>query len=115
MADLIKPLKEKGYRVYLLSNYPKTLWKQHVCTRDFYPLLDGETVSWKEHFGKPDEKFFGILLERYGLKAEECLFLDDRADNTQAAEALGFHTITLDSPKAREEAAKYLTELPRIL
>ena len=114
MADLIKPLKEKGYRVYLLSNYPKTLWMHHVCRRDFYPLLDGETVSWQEHFGKPDEKFFRILLDRYDLKPEECLFLDDRADNTQAAEALGLHTITLDSPKAREEAVKYLTDLPLI-
>ena len=114
MADLIRPLKEKGYRVYLLSNYPKTLWEQHVCTRDFYSLVDGETVSWKEHFGKPEERFFRVLLERCGLKADECLFLDDRSDNTQAAKALGFQTITLDSPKAREEAVKLLTQLPRL-
>ena len=112
MADLILPLKEKGYRVYLLSNYPELLWKQHVCRQDFYPLLDGEVVSWQEHYGKPEERFFRRLLEKYDLKAEECIFLDDRADNTQAAEETGFHTITLNSPGKREEAVRYLTALP---
>lgn len=112
MADRIRPLKEKGYRVYLLSNYPKTLWEQHICSRDFYPLLDGETVSWAEHFGKPEERFYRILLERYDLKAEECLFLDDRRENTEAAEALGFRTFTLDSEDSRREAAEYLDALP---
>ena len=115
MADLIAPLKEKGYRVYLLSNYPEPLWKQHVRSREFYPLLDGETVSWAEHFGKPEPQFYQTLLMRYGLKAEECLFLDDRAENTQAAEALGFQTITLDSKEAREEAVKYLRSLQQVV
>ncbi|MBQ4176508.1 MAG: HAD family phosphatase [Lachnospiraceae bacterium] len=114
MADLIRPLKEKGYSVYLLSNYPELLWKQHVCRQDFYPLLDGEVVSWQEHYGKPEERFFRRLLEKYDLKAEECIFLDDRADNTQAAEEIGFHTITLNSPGKREEAVRYLTALPKL-
>ena len=114
LADLIVPLKVKGYRVYLLSNYPETLWKMHVRSRDFYPLIDGETVSWAEHFGKPDERFYQTLLTRYCLNAEECLFLDDRTENTQIAEALGFQTITLDSPESREDAVRYLTELPDI-
>jgi len=114
MADQIPPLKEKGYRIYLLSNYPETLWKLHVQSREFYPLLDGETVSWAEHFGKPEERFYRTLLDRYDLKAEECLFLDDRAENTAAAEKLGFHTITLDNPPAREEAAAYLANLPAL-
>ena len=106
MADLIPLLKEKGYRVYLLSNYPDRLWACHVTGQPFYRWTDGETVSYAEHCQKPEERFFRILLERYGLRPEECLFLDDRAGNTRQAEALGIRTITLDSPAARREAAK---------
>ena len=44
----------------------------------------------------------------------DIVFLDDREDNTQAAEAAGFHTNTLNSPGKREEAVRYLTALPRL-
>ena len=111
MADLIPLLKEKGYRVYLLSNYPDRLWACHVAGQPFYRWTDGETVSYAERCQKPEERFFRILLDRYHLRPEECLFLDDRAGNTRQAEALGIRTITLDSPAARREAAKKLREM----
>jgi putative hydrolase of the HAD superfamily len=114
MADLIPLLKEKGYRVYLLSNYPERLWKCHVTVQPFYSRTDGETVSYAEHCQKPEKRFFQILLDRYGLRPEECLFLDDRADNTHQAEALGIEAITLDSPAARIAAADRLLKMEAV-
>lgn len=114
LADTIEPMKKKGYGVYLLSNYPKRLWDLHIGRAPFKGIMDGMVVSCDEGFGKPDEKFYQVLLDRYGLKAEECLFLDDRKDNTEAADRLGFHTITLSSPDKRQEAVSYLESLPEI-
>ena len=114
MTDLITPLKEKGYGVYLLSNYPETLWKEHVCNKKFYAQADGAVVSWEEHLGKPDPAFFRTLLTRYSLTAEECLFLDDREENTRAAGELGFQTLTLKSADARQEALGLLRALEKL-
>jgi len=114
LADTIIRMKKKGYRTYLLSNYPERLWKLHIGGAPFRDLLDGMVVSWEERTGKPDEKFYRTLLKRYSLKPEECLFLDDRKDNTQAAERLGFHTITVDTPEERQKAVAYLDNLPPI-
>lgn len=114
IADTVKVMKEKGYHTYLLSNYPERLWKCHIGQAPFTGYLDGQTVSWEEGIGKPDERFYKVLLDRYQLKAEECLFLDDRKANTDAAAKLGFQTMTLDSPKKRAQAAGYLRSLPKL-
>lgn len=114
LADRIAPLKEKGYGIYLLSNYPDRLWQLHVANRPFHAFVDGEVVSYAEHMGKPDPRLYQCLLTRYRLKAEECLFLDDRAENTLAAQRLGIQTLTLDSDDARRRAIEALDELPRL-
>lgn len=95
MNELIRGLKEKGYRIYLLSNasiMQKTYWPNAGCARYF----DGVVVSAFEHLMKPDERFYQVLLNRYHLKAEECLFIDDRKNNVEAAAALGFDTYLFD-------------------
>ena len=44
---------------------------------EFFEMCDGIIISAHEHIKKPDEKIYWLLLERYSLKAEECLFIDD--------------------------------------
>ncbi len=112
LADRLKTLKEKGYGVFLLSNYPDRLWQIHVAARPFHTFVDGEVISYAEHTGKPEPCFYQCLLSRYRLKAEECLFLDDRAENTYAAEAFGIQTLTLDSEAARQHAIEVIDALP---
>lgn len=46
-------------------------------SNEFFALCEGIVISAHEHIKKPDEKVFNILLQRYNLKAEECLFIDD--------------------------------------
>ena len=109
--DWIKSLKEQGYRVYLLSNYGRTSFE---AARDhgrlsFLPLVDGGVISYEVQSVKPEPDIYTALLERYNLKADECVFLDDRADNIAAAEALGFHGIVVEShEQAAEELKKIL-------
>lgn len=95
----IKELKERGYKVYLLSNYPKLLFTLHeqkgVFT--FLPYVDGKVVSAFEKKIKPDPDIYECLLERYGLKAEECIFIDDRKDNVEGALRVGMNAIHFES------------------
>ena len=105
-AEWIKSLKDRGYRVYLLSNYGKTSFE---AARDkgrlsFLPLVDGSVISYEVQIVKPENGIYEALLAKYNLKAEESVFLDDRADNITAAEQLGFHGIVVESFKQAAEA-----------
>ena len=56
-------------------------------------------VSGAEGLVKPDLRLFHVLLDRYGLKAEECTFVDDNPDNVAAARALGMEGIVFHGAK----------------
>lgn len=88
-TELVKTLQEAGYHTYYLSNYGKD-FEIAKKTHGFFKYMDGGVVSWEEKVIKPDARIFEILMERYGLKAEESIFLDDSPANIAAAEALGF-------------------------
>ena len=86
-------LKEKGYGIYILSNYSQELFEKHTKDAPFISLADGVVVSYQIHITKPDEKIYRYLLDKYNLKAEECIFFDDREENTEAARKLGIEAL----------------------
>ncbi len=102
--------KENGYRTYLLTNYPEEIFDLHARkVFRFLPMVDGCVVSAKEHVSKPSDEIYRILLNRYGLVPEECVFLDDRRENIEAAEAMGIHGILVkDRDKAWQELKDFL-------
>ncbi|MBR4995498.1 MAG: HAD family phosphatase [Alistipes sp.] len=103
MSDLIKRLKAAGYRVYGLTNWSSETFP---LVRDKYPIFDlmeGIVVSGEEHLLKPDAAIYNCLLERYGLKAEESLFVDDNAANVEGARAVGMQGVQFTSTAALEE------------
>ncbi len=94
---LVRKLKEKGYGIYILSNYSEDLFTIHTKGLEFMELLDGGVVSYQVHEIKPNPAIYERLLEKYHLKAEECLFFDDRPENTEAAQKLGFAAVTVEN------------------
>ena len=97
MTEWIKELKAQGYGVYGLSNWSSETFP---LVKDKYPafgLMDGIVLSGEELIGKPDLRIYQILLDRYGLKAEECVFIDDRLANIQAGEKLGIRGIVFEN------------------
>ncbi len=90
-------LKEKGYGIYILSNYSQELFEKHTKDAPFISIADGVVVSYQIHITKPDEKIYQYLLDKYNLKAEECIFFDDREENTEAARKLGIEAVTVTS------------------
>ena len=85
----IEEMKERGFSVYYLSNYSEHLMRANPSVLDFLPHMDGGVFSCYVNLIKPDPAIYRCLLEKYGLKAEECLFIDDREDNVVAARELG--------------------------
>ena len=95
--EKVHKLKEKGYRIYLLSNYAKEFFDVHTKGVSFMEDLDGKVVSYEVHLLKPDAAIYECLLKKYDLKAEESVFFDDRPENTEAAEKLGIQSYTITS------------------
>ena len=94
-VGMIEDLKAKGLKVYLLSNYPKSLFTMHTeCGRfPFIDKVDGKVVSGFVQLVKPDREIYEYLLKEYDLKAEECVFIDDREENVEAAKEIGINGI----------------------
>lgn len=93
---LAEKLKEKGYRLYLLSNYSEELFTVHTAGLPFLEIVDGGVISYQIHEIKPNPPIYEYLLQKYQLKAEECLFFDDRPENTAAARKLGMQAVTVE-------------------
>lgn len=94
--ERVKELKEKGFGLYLLSNYSEELFAVHTEGLPFVELVDGGVISYQIHEIKPNPAIYRHLLQKYQLKPEECLFFDDRPENTEAARKLGMAAVTVE-------------------
>ncbi len=106
--DWVGSLKEEGYHCYILSNYSKRTFELTKEKLTFLKRVDGALFSWQVKLNKPEPEIYRTLLERYQLKPEECVFLDDSLDNVNAARNMGIHAIHFTGI---EDAKKKLREL----
>ena len=104
----IKSLKERGYRLYILSNYAELTYEQTKEKMLFLNEMNGEVFSFQCKFIKPEAEIYEYLCDKYSLVPQESVFLDDRLENIKQAEMMGIHGIQF---KNYEEAAKELEEL----
>ena len=91
MLEFIQKLKIAGYHVYGLSNWS---WETLSTIIDDYPFfkeLEGAIISGLEFVIKPYPEIYQLLLTRYNLKADDCLFIDDNIANVHGAENVGIH------------------------
>jgi epoxide hydrolase-like predicted phosphatase len=93
-AEFVKELKEKGYRVYILSNFCSESFN-HIKQRyaDFFELFDGIIVSAEVGFIKPDPNIYRHLLTTHDIDPRTACFIDDVPVNVHAAKSLGIHGI----------------------
>ncbi len=95
----VRSLKEKGYGVYYLSNFSDKAYRECADALGFLPYMDGGILSYLVRMVKPDPEIYRLLLSRYSLKAEECVFLDDLQVNVEAARAEGLSGIVFETQK----------------
>lgn len=95
MEEIVRDAKAAGYGVYILSNINREFLnnRHHVKVLS---LFDGARFSSQIGHIKPDPVIYQSLLEEYGLKAEECFFIDDRQINIDGGEALGIKGYLFD-------------------
>ncbi|MBU5479657.1 HAD family hydrolase [Blautia sp. MSJ-19] len=88
-----KYLKSQGYHLYILSNYSKYMLDRTQKEMPFRKYMDGDVFSCDVRQLKPEAEIYRTLLDKYQLKPEECVFIDDREVNCKGAENLGIRTI----------------------
>ncbi len=104
----VRSLREAGYGCYYLSNFSHKAHTECADALDFLEYMDGGILSYRDKVIKPDAAIYELLLNRYGLKAEECVFLDDTEKNLVTAGEMGIHTILFQD---REQAVRELAAL----
>ncbi len=107
----LKGLKDRGYKVYILSNYGNTSF--NACIREghlrFLELVDGRVISYEVQKVKPEPEIYEEILSKYALDPAECVFIDDRPENIEGAEKAGIRGIVFtDFKKAEAELEKML-------
>jgi len=98
MIDLMRELKASGLRMAMLTNNVQEwepLWRTMLPVDDIFELVvDSGYVGYR----KPEKQIYEITLERLGLPAEACLFVDDMEVNCDAARELGFTAVQYQDP-----------------
>lgn len=110
IVEIAKKLKEKGYNLFVLSNMAVETY-EYFKNDEFFDLCTGIVISAQEHVKKPNKEIYKLLLNRYNLKAEECLFIDDddSGKNYEAANEIGILGRRI-IPNQSEDVRKLLLE-----
>jgi putative hydrolase of the HAD superfamily len=90
---LVKQLKDNGYKIYILSNYSKTIFEHDKEYFQFLQYVDGGIVSYQIKHVKPEPEIYEALIHKYGINTQEAVFIDDLPENLEGAKPFGFHTI----------------------
>lgn len=92
-SEFLKSMKKKGYKIYLLSNYHLKAFELISSKYDFIRNVDGEIISYRVKLLKPEPAIYKALMDKYNLKPDESVFIDDTLQNIEAAKKLGLHGV----------------------
>ncbi len=113
-VDVMAALRSAGFRLYGLSNWSLETFSLIHADRDRYPFFDwleDMVISGAVGIAKPDPGVYQLLLDRIGLPASACIFIDDSPANIDTAEKMGFHAIQFTSPAVlAAQLARYLPD-----
>ena len=105
-VEVLADVRAAGVPVYALSNWSAETFP---LARPRYPFLawfDGIVISGEVRAAKPDRRIYETLLERFDLRPDTIVFVDDVAENVGAAESLGIRSILFTDARAlRRELA----------
>ncbi|MBQ0078684.1 MAG: HAD family phosphatase [Eubacterium sp.] len=104
----INDLKARGYQTLYLSNWSHHLLDVAAPAMTFVDIMDGGVFSCDVELIKPDPAIYHAIIDKYDLVPEECVFLDDKQENIEAALGVGMQGIVV---KNHEQAAADLEAL----
>ncbi|WP_332680835.1 HAD family hydrolase [Bosea sp. (in: a-proteobacteria)] len=95
---VLAELKAKGEPVYAITNFSREKWAECLIRFPFLRNFDGAVVSAHERLLKPDPAIYRVLIERYGLEAGDCIFIDDSEKNVLGARSVGMQGLHFVEP-----------------
>lgn len=84
---------------FAITNFSWEKWVSCLPDWPFLEKFDGVVVSGLEGLVKPDPRIFRVFLERYGLAAESCVFIDDNLANVVSARSVGMQALHFTTPE----------------
>lgn len=99
------------YNVYALTNWSAETFPIAQSRYDFLSWFEGIVVSGEEKCIKPNPKIYKIILNRFNLEPNECLFIDDNLENTKAAAKLGIKTHHFTTSQNLKSFLQYISVL----
>jgi putative hydrolase of the HAD superfamily len=107
--ELMHSLKNKGHRLFCLSNMQAAGISYLVDTYSFLNLFEGIVFSCRVNMVKPDPRIFNHLLSTYRLDRAHTLFIDDSPANIDAAENIGIKAILFKDAEQCSKALESIT------
>lgn len=105
---IVEELDARGVPLFAITNFSADFWAPfHAGERAFFDRFRDIVVSGEEKLLKPDPAIYYLALDRFRLRPDEALFIDDRAINVEGAEAVGMKAhlfTTAEDLRARLEA-----------
>ena len=98
---LVERLKER-YRLVLASNTDVLHYARSLDVQEALHFFDHALLSYELGLRKPDPAFLRLGLEKLPIPPEECLFIDDRMENVEAAKTIGIAGIQFVSTQQLE-------------
>lgn len=107
MIELAKKLKEQGIKVFILSNNFTERTKYYNENFPFLKeLFEKIYYSWQTGFVKPDIQAFQKLLLENNLRAEECIYFDDKEESINIAGSLGMKAFIFKNTTNTEDIVR---------
>jgi putative hydrolase of the HAD superfamily len=92
-VKLVRALHQRGLDLYCLSNMPGPMYEHLRRRHTFWDVFRGVVISGEIRLMKPEPEIYLHLLERFGLRAQESVFVDDMQANVDGARSVGLHAI----------------------
>nr|WP_276593045.1 HAD-IA family hydrolase [Sphingomonas sp. GC_Shp_3] len=94
MRALVDDLDARDVPLYAITNFSAEFWPPFRAREAaLFDRFRDIVVSGDEDLTKPDPAIYHLALDRFGIAADDAVFVDDRADNVAAADALGIHGV----------------------
>lgn len=95
--NYIKALKDKGYKLFLLTNITEDSYNYINETININSIFTGGIYSYQEHLIKPNPEIYELIIKRFSLNKNETIFFDDKEKNVKAAKETGLKSIVFTS------------------
>ena len=99
-VEILEDLHQRGTPLYAITNFNQDKFRETLERFGFLSAFRDIVVSGDERILKPDPAIYRLLLDRNGLAASSCVFIDDSEKNVLGAKSVGMKAIHFTTPDA---------------